>query len=474
MYTENLNSTQTKSIIGLDMTFMAALYDFYYSDKYVLKYSDYLKTRIFEVGWEVLYQDKLKIKFFDNPVVQTYFKNFLYSSLVYIRLFGFCMYYIIKDFDGWYLNFPENTIDFEKKPPFGILNLDEVHLYYEKDLTKFGFKLTLLPKNKDLINKYKYHIFNHDFREDRLRMYDIEKLPKSIYDFFSDTKSDNKYHLIKPFSKFTSVREKKFKLEEIELSRDNANWMSCYPEILVIPETTKDVSLQDIYEGNLYTNDDILTSKSKQKQKITTLSLNAAQDDLIKIQKLNGLNGTIVDKKKGEISNRNTIKKILKRVNMSDGIKLIHSENAKIMLTNEPKSLIDLNLEENLYEKMISEIFKIPQQFFTSNQFSKNNKNSSNTMNRQIDTISIQKTIEFDQNLINEIFINIYKNSFGKIEGFIKSNNMLNGVNELIQTKIHFFESNFIDNEKIPLLLQLFQFEVIDKKKMQEIINQWI
>ena len=84
----------------------------------------------------------------------------------------------------------------------------------------------------------------------------------------------------------------------------------------------------------------------------------------------------------------------------------------------------------------------------------------------------VENEVYLEQNLINKIFSNIHYHSFYKIEDFILKKPITLGINFTTEdnnnTQIVFKKSKIIDDDKIPLLLQLYQHKIIDEQEVKD------
>src|SRR4029079_6308530 len=82
--------------IKLDSNFIAIIYDFVKNDEFCNKYSDFLKSRIFQLGWEIHVKNTFILQIFEYPLLKSKFQNFLYNCRSFVRIFGFCIYYVVN------------------------------------------------------------------------------------------------------------------------------------------------------------------------------------------------------------------------------------------------------------------------------------------------------------------------------------------------------------------------------------------
>lgn len=451
-----------KEKIILDSNYMKIVYDFVTNDEYCNKYSDFLKSRIFQLGWYVSVKNKFVLKIFEYPILKSKLQNFLYNCRTFIRIFGFCIYYITNDIDKWMEKYSDLD-DQDKnnyKLPFGFININDVDVYLERENNKFEPVLKVYPKSPGLKNKYNFYIYYHDFKEDSLRMNSssYSDYNKPNYSFINSNYSSG-IATIRPFSKFTILRERKLRLIEATNSRDNANFMSCHPETWVVPDEPKDIPLENLSEGNLYTFDDLEDAQSNTNKRFSRVLLQYAKDNLKKIQ------NNSYPTSNNDSNNRDKIKKLFNHVDLKDGMMVVPTESSKIYKTHDPKSLIDIQIENDDYNEFVASIYKLPKSIFSIQDIKKNQRLNPSTQNSYVKLI--EKEIEYEQKLINDIFIDIYGNSFSSFEQYIKQKN-----DE--QTALIFKQSKIINDEKLVILIQLYERQLISDQKIKEIIEQWI
>lgn len=451
--------------IKLDSNFIAIIYDFVKNDEFCNKYSDFLKSRIFQLGWEIHVKNTFILQIFEYPLLKSKFQNFLYNCRSFVRIFGFCIYYVVNDIDKWLKKY-SSLDDFDKnhyKLPFGFVNVNDVDIYSETEDGKFESQLKVYPKMSKLSRKYKFFVYYYDYVEDTLRMNNSTyHSQQQQYSFMNDNTNMSGVYLIKPYSKFTILRERKIKLKEAVNSRDNANFMSCHPETWVIPEQLKEIPLENLSEGNLYTFDDLEDGQSRTNQRYSRVLLKYAQENLKKIQNASYPTQT-------DVNNRDKIKRLYHHIDLKDGLQIIPSESSKIYKSHDPKSLIDIQIEMDEYNEFVASIYKLPKSIFSIQDIKKNQRLNQSTQSSYIKLI--EKEVEYEQRIINDIFIDIYSNSFGVIEKSIK-NDVFNRNKE--NTIIVFKQSKVITEEQLMVLIQLYERQLITEAKFKEIIEQWI
>ena len=463
-YTTTLDKQKDlKEKIILDSNFIAIIYDFVKNDEFCNKYSDFLKSRIFQLGWHIYVKNKFILQIFEHPLLKSKFQNFLYNCRTFIRIFGFCVYYVTDDIEKWLEKF-SSLSNFDKnnyKLPFGFVNVNDVDIYSETENGKFESVLKVYPKVSKLNNKYTFFIYYYDYIEDTLRMnnHSYSDYNRQQYSFINNNTSG--ISTIRPYSKFTVLREKKLKLIEAINSRDNANFMSCHPETWIIPDQLKEIPLENLSEGNLYTFDDLEDGQSSTNQRYSRVLLKYAQDNLKKIQNASYPSHT-------DVNNRDKIKRVFNHIDLKDGMQVIPAESSKIYKTHDPKSLIDIQNEMDDYNDFVASIYKLPKSIFSIQDIKKNQRLNQSTQSSYVKLI--EKEIEYEQRLINDIFIDIYGNSFGIIENSINIFNKNNDDN----TVIIFKQSKIINDEKLTVLIQLYERQLISQEKIKEVIEQWI
>jgi hypothetical protein len=452
-----------KEKIILDSNFIACIYDFVKKDEYCNKYSDFIKTRVFQLGWTIKVKNKYVLKIFEYPVMKGKFQNFLYNCRNFIRIFGFCIYYVTTDIEKWLEKY-NSLSDYDKnefKLPFGFVNVNDVDIYSETENGKFESVLKIYPKINKLNRKYNFFVYYYDYVEDTLRLNtsSYSDYNRQNYSFVNSNHSG--ISMIRPFSKFTVLREKKLKLIEAIHSRSNANFMACHPETWIIPEPLKEISTENLSEGNLYTFDDLEDARSTTNQRYSRLSLQFAQDTLRKVQ------GSSYPQRPPDINNRDKLKKAFNHVDLKDGLQIIPSESSKIYKSHDPKSLIDIQMEIDDYNELTASLFKLPKSILSIQDIKKTQRLNTSVQGSYIKLI--EKEIEFEQKIINDIFVSIYSNSFGIIENTIGE-----FVKDPESTQIVFEESQLITDDQIPILIQLHERQLISTEKLSNIIDKWI
>lgn len=451
-----------KEKIILDSNYIAIIFDFVKNDEYCSKYSTFIKTRVFQLGWQIKVKNKFVLKIFEYPLLKSKFQNFLYNCRTFIRIFGFCIYYVVSDIEKWLENYNELS-DFDKnryKLPFGFVNVNDVDVYSETETGKFESNLKVYPKTPELNRKYNFFIYYHDYVEDTLRLNNTDYNRQQNYSLINNT-INNGIAVIRPYSQFTVLREKKLKLLEAINSRSNANFMSCHPETWIIPEQLKDIPLENLAEGNLYTFDDLEDAQSTNNQRYIRFSLQAAQDNLKKVQNASYPRGPT------DINNRDKLKRVFNHVDLKDGMQVIPSESSKVYKSHDPKSLIDIQVELDDYNELTASIYKLPKSILSIQDIKKTQRLNTSVQGSYIKLI--EKEIEYEQKIINDIFVDIYSNSFGIMEDSIQE-----FIRDKENTIIEFTESQLITDDQIPILIQLYERELVSKEKMKSIIDKWI
>lgn len=481
----------------LDLEYIGELYDYYNNDNYIKKYNNFLKTRIFQLGWVILYKNRFTIKFFENLLFKNYIESFLYECRIYIRLFGFCVYYVVKDISKWMINDSDllllNNNNQNFKKPFGFVNIDDINIFIQKDKKEIGNKLIIEPKNKELNRKFNFFIYNYSFKEEKLLISNSNYSKSScrVVEYLQDNDDNNGLNSnIRPSSQFKELREERIRIDIAKECRGDGNFMSTHPETFVVPEPLKDISLDTIVENNMYSFNDFNEAQSSLNKKTKRILLKDAQESLNQIQnQFRGING--LNNNNSNINKRKSLKKMFNSSDMIDGVQMIPIESAKIYKTHNPINIINIQEELYLYEKLISEIFNLPINLFSINETKTTSSTKKYQQTNQFNNVKIvEKEILNEQNLINQIFIDIFNNSFGLIENIFKkqlSNNNNNNydnnnneemiknllnLNEL--THILFNSSKIINDEKISLLIPLYQNELLTDKEIKDILKQWI
>src|ERR1041385_3408491 len=84
----------------VDMDYMCTLYNFYINDLTIKKYSDYIRSHVFNNGWVVVFNDHI-IQLFDFPNIKNYMENIFDECLTHLRLYGLFVYWVRKDISEW-------------------------------------------------------------------------------------------------------------------------------------------------------------------------------------------------------------------------------------------------------------------------------------------------------------------------------------------------------------------------------------
>jgi len=468
----------------LDMDYMASILNFVYNNNIITKYINITKKKLFEKGWNVINNNSI-ILLFEKPIFKKYIEDFLFKLYIFQKTFGFCIYYVVKDIFKWVnkyektikklgrdINIHDNFIN-----PFGFINIDLVNIYYETEQNKIGYKLNAIPRNERLLLKYEFFVLNFNFNEEKIRIPNyllVNNNSRNFFDYIENQQNDKKTTLIKPRSIFSQIKISWFLIQEAILSRGDANFMSTHPETFIIPAPLKDVPLENIASDNLYAMDDLENAQDINNQKRSRVLLSYAQETLEGIRQSSSLGIT------NDINIRKTRKAIFSHTDMMDGIQMIPAEASQIHSTHSPQSIIDIEQELSLFEKNIADIFSLPYQLYSEKQKTeKKNKGGSSVE-------SIIKIMENEINniqfFISDIFFDIYQNSFGKIENFIlkekitikKDIYLYDNSIIMNSTQLQFYNQKVIFDEKILILVQLFEKGIVGLNKILPVIDEWI
>lgn len=465
------------------MEYMASILNFVYNNNIITKYIEITKKKIFEKGWNVINKNNIVI-LFEKPIFKRFIEEFLFKLYIFQKIFGFCIYYVVKDIFKW-VNKYEKTITKLGRDinihdnflnPFGFINIDLVNIYIETERNKIGYKLIAIPKNLELLKQYDFFVLNFNFNEQKIRLQNsyLTNNSRNFFDYVENDQNENKSTLIKPRSIFSKIQKSWSLIQEAIMSRGDANFMSTHPETFIVPTPLKDVPLENIASDNLYAMDDLENAQDINNQKRSRVLLSYAQQTLEGLRKdpMAGINN--------DINKRKTRKNIFGHTDMMDGLQIIPAEASQFHSTHSPQTIIDIEQELGLFEKNIADIFYLPYQLYSEKQKTeKKNKGGS----------SVESVIKIMENEINniqffisDIFGDIYQNSFGKIENFIlkekiiiKNDNYIYDNKILLNaTQLQFYNQKVIFDEKILILIQLFEKEIIGLNKILPVIDEWI
>lgn len=476
---------------SLDIDFMNGIYNFVMNNYIIRKYMDINKKNLFEKGWNVINNNNI-IVLFEKPVFKNYCEDCLFKLKIFQNIFGFYIYYVVKDIFKWMNKYTTTIKDLGRDLnqhdkfiyPFGFVNIDTVNIYMVTDRNKMGYKLIAEPKNKELLRKYDFFITDINFMEETLRLSNyyasINNPSRNFFDYIDNQNNERRINLVKPRTIFKHIKKNWYKLEEAIISRNDANFTACHPETFIVPAPLKDIPLESLTSDNLYAQDDIENAQEMNNQKRSRMFLGFAQKMLEGMRKDSTIGGS------QDINIRKIRKHIFNHPDMNDGVVLLPAEAAQVHSTHSPQTIIDINDELQNFEKNIAEIFSIPYDLYSHQQKSKNTPGASHSLESVIKLM--EKDITIQQLFINDIFIDLYQNSFGKIENEIlkqkisikqtfnnEKNDELNQYkSELKITKLVFLSKRVIFNEQVLILMQLAEKELIPKGKLSSIINEWI
>lgn len=407
-----------KKII-IDTDYMDGLYNYYIKDLTIQKYSDYIKDHVFNHGWNVLFNDEYIIELFGYPHIKSYLQNILYECRIYLRLYGFFVYYVTKDINEWlkwYKSqlkehgeiFKQTEIEYY---PFGILKPSQVEIYKLVKKKNPHSRLLVKPIEKVLNSLYDIRIYNENMKE--------EKLGTIIDNMNSNVK------IITPFLRLYNMYKV---LEESKENRYDADWNLSHPETFVVPEPLQNVQLDHINTNTLYTSMDLIKTTTDETIKTSRMFLEEAQS------RIEALKQHISPYHKLEM--RAAKKDFYQRVDLKEGLVPIPNESAKLYKTHDPSTIIDIDKEQFNYEKAISGVFGLDYRLFDSTSY-KSRQNVSEDTSTAMQ--SFQTLIQMEQKKINYIFSILYESSFGLIENKIQQ--------ELL--KIDAIDNTIIENKDI-------------------------
>lgn len=472
------NEEELKEKIILDAYYMTELYNFVLRDEYCNKYSEFLKSRIFQSGWDIYYDNNQILTLFDSPILKKALQNFLYNCRTFIRIFGFCVYYVTKDINSWMEQYVNSNMT---SLPFGFLNLPQIDIYSEVKKNEFESTLKAYPKDKELNNYFNFFVYTDDYTEDSLRTTSLvdNNNNESYYDLnIYNQKAKNEFgggfissnnqifkSTIRPFSRFTTLSDKKAILLQNTHSRNNAHFISCIPQQFLIPEPLKDIPLENIAQGNLYTFDDLEDAQASKNQQYSRVLLKYAEERVNQMKHPYGVPN------KNTLNSYEYIKKIYSYTDETDNLKIIPSESSKLFKSHDPRPLIDITQEQNEYDYLVSTLYKLPQNIFSIQDINKSQRVNTNSQYNYVKSIEVE--IEIEQNLINQLFINVYENTFGKIEDtiqkYFKHNNIKKEKTQILFNKIKIFS-----NEKMLLLTQMMEKGLIKPQDFNNALEQWL
>jgi hypothetical protein len=386
--------------IVIDTDYMDGLYNYYIKDLTIQKYSDYIKDHVFNHGWNVLFNNEYIIELFGYPHIKSYLQNILYECRIYLRLYGFFVYYVTKDIDEWLKWYKSQLKEFGEifkqteieYYPFGILTPSQVEIYRLVKKKNPHSRLLVKPIEKVLNSRYDIRIFNESMKEEKL---------DSIID-----NMNNSVKIITPFLRLYNLYKN---LEESKENRYDADWNLSHPETFVVPEPLQNVPLDHINTNTLYTSMDLIKTTTDETIKTSRMFLEEAQS------RIEALKQHISPYYKVEV--RTAKKNFYKRVDLREGLVTIPNESAKLYKTHDPSTIIDIDKEQFNYEKAISGVFGLDYRLFDSTSY-KSRQNVSEDTSTAMQ--SFQTLIQMEQKKINDIFSILYESTFGLIENKIK------------------------------------------------------
>lgn len=447
------------------MDYMLQLYNYYITDLTIIKYSEYINNHVFDSGWNIVFNNQI-IPIFEDVLLKNYIKQVLYEARLQLRLYGFFIYFIVEDINewvDWYFTELKENKDINRqsyidKYPFGIMNPSQVKLYKTSKKSNPVAYLTAKPITRSGI--YSYHVYNENFREE--------------ISYNNCSSIDG----IKPISAFNTLLKHAMCIQEARCNKTDADWLLSHPETFVIPVPLQTIPTEEILQENIYSSMDISKTRMTETIKTRRMLLEEAADQLNRIkQHINP---------KYDINLRTEKKEFWNRPDLNDGLTIIPIEDAKVLKTHDPGTIIDIEKELFNYEKSISGVFGLDYRVFDSTTFK--NKNQTEISSGYAFQ-SVQILIEMEHKKMNNIFSILYENTFGILENDIQQkqlksmeidnkqeNNLiyLHKKVPLVKTFIDFKIKEIPDAKLLQPLIAMVEKGLIDKSYIDHILEMWL
>ena len=442
-----------RSLIILDAKYIEVHYNFFNQHYFIRRCTKKINEDTFLKEWNVLWRNQYINQLFEVAIMKKYLSDFLCKCRNFIRIFGFCCYYAIKDMKDWIINLNITTVsqkchiyDNNYEKPFGFVNIDEINIYKEKIKGTMGFKLIAIPKDKSLKNKYSYHVYQHDFTERSVKSDSINN--SSIDDGYGSLPVPNNGSVILdiltgknqgssssstsniiPSSDFSEMLLSCLRFKEADINRQDADWISTHPESFLLPETPKDVPLDQISEENLHTFDDILSAQQASARKKSYMAMNDCIKNMgiIRNQIFNdGGSGVSISGEQSGGDIRNMRQKIFQRPNLIDGVRVLTADSSRLTQSHPVKSLIDPDKLKSKIDQDIANIFDIPMPLLNVSGNIESEKTASSSIGGKKPGMTIESYEKIYNNvltkeriLMNQIFQDVYLNTFEQLDNLI-------------------------------------------------------